>query len=125
MKNRNSVLVLVALSTLALGTAAQARELSCDVSRESSPFDVSIDSNRGIDISHDGGELGGSYKADPSQDTSGYAAYKIVPRDQDGEQPDEAKVSRKLLTGPKGTKGFVWLAPGILGGSFHCEVTEE
>lgn len=119
MKKLNLVLLSLALSIPAM---AHARDLTCDPGQEDE-FYLSSEGGK-LSVSQDGGELGADYTADPSKDTSGYAAFKIVPRDQDGEQPKEAKVAKALLDG-SAKEGNIWLAPGILGGSFHCKVSTK
>ncbi len=111
-----------ALLALALSAPAMARDLTCDPG-QNDEFAVSVDGGK-IAVSQDGGELGAEYTADPSKDTASYAAFKIVPRDQDGEQPAEMKIAKALLDG-SAAAGNAWLAPGILGGSFHCKASRE
>lgn len=116
-------IVVVGLFGTMIGFAATQKKLTLDCidtnapDPESSGFTVYVDS-KGVTIA-DGAELGGDYIADPSKDTKGYAAFKIAPKSQDGEQPAEVKIARALLSGPS-QKGYVWLAPGIVGGSFTC-----
>jgi len=118
--------VLAVLSTLFLtATAFAERDISCVVSKDQGTFDISVTANDKVSTGQDGGELGADYEADKAKDSTSYVAFKITDKSQDGEQPAEIKIARKLLTGKKGTKGAVWMAPGIVGGTFSCSVAAE
>jgi hypothetical protein len=124
MKLASLFVFALALSTTHAFAAKKVIDLNCsDNSGTNSGYGLTIDLEKGTLTSGDGGEMGGVYKADPSKDTAGYAAYKIRPSSQDGEQPEEIKVSKSLLDG-SAKKAPVWLAPGIVGGPGVCKVQE-
>jgi hypothetical protein len=107
---------------LSVPAFAKGRDYQCSNAETADPengaFTLTVSSAEEVEI-QDGGELSAGYKADPSKDTAGYKAYKIIAKDQDGEQPAEVKVAKGLISG-KEKDGGVWLAPGIVGGAFHC-----
>lgn len=116
-------LTLVAFATSPAFASKKSFELTCSnaetVDPENGTFTLTIDAEKNEVYLADGGELSASYKADSAKDTAGYAAFKIVSKDQDGEQPAEVKVSKDLITG-KSKQAPIWVAPGIVGGSYSC-----
>ncbi len=113
----------ILLSSVSSFAAGQTLTINCfdtsDTGHTNSQFTMSVDTSSGELSLDDGAELSGDYHSDKAKDTTGYSAFKIYGASQDGEQPNEAKISNVLLSGP-GQTAPVWLAPGIQGGSFDC-----
>jgi len=122
MKTIFSVLLMAALMGSLSANAASKLTINCDPTQGNSGFTISVYSQHEI-LVYDGSEMMGSYTADPSRDSGSYTAYKLVARDQDGQQPAEIKIENDLLSAP-GKTAPIWVAPGIVRGDFTCTSTE-